>query len=87
MQIDTSSIGGVPREPLLPFGHPDYRPPTTDEIRALLRLGELSGSAAGLLLGVNGRTIRKWTGGEREIPYAAWRLLIVEIAHGTARES
>lgn len=54
---------------------PDWEQPTADEVRALLTYAELTGSKAGALIGVNGRTIRKYTGGERAIPFAAWVLL------------
>jgi len=37
----------------------------------------LTGSVVGQLLGVDPRTVRKWIGGEREIPYSAWRLLLL----------
>lgn len=55
-----------------------YQPPTPDEIRALLSEQGWTGAQAGLIVGVDSRTIRRWTGGERSIPYAAWRLLLVE---------
>ena len=42
-----------------------------------------TGVQARALLGVSGRMIRKWIGGEREIPYSAWRLLLIEV--GIAR--
>lgn len=51
--------------------------PTGDEIREVMKLAGLTGSAFGSLVGVNSRTVRKWTGEEREIPFAAWRLLCV----------
>ena len=70
---------------LVPFSDPGYIEPTPDEIREAVRRSGLSGSAAGQLLGVNGRTIRKWIGGERDMPYSAWRLLLIEI--GLARDS
>lgn len=63
----------------LPFADSGYVAPTPDEIREALRRGNFTGAAAGKLLGVTGRTIRKWVGGEREIPYSAWRLLLIEI--------
>ena len=43
-----------------------------EELRALLRRGRLTGSAAAAIAGVNPRTIRRWIGGESEIPYSAW---------------
>ena len=45
------------------------------EFRALLRRGNLSGSAAASIAGVNPRTIRRWIGGDSEIPYSAWSLI------------
>ncbi len=66
-------------ETLLPFNDPLWREPTTGEIRLALKRGDLTGSQAGGLLGVNGRTIRKWTGGEQAMPYSAWRLLLIYI--------
>lgn len=62
----------------LPVDDPAYRPPTPEEIRDALRHGEYwTGAVAAVHLGVSGRTIRKWTGGEQEMPYAAWRLLLI----------
>ena len=50
----------------LPFADSGYVAPTPDEIREALRRGNFTGAAAGKLLGVTGRTIRKWVGGEPE---------------------
>ena len=66
----------------LQFVNPLYRPPTNQEIRHLLKLLNLKGGEAARLLGLSSskesgsRTIRKWTGGERKMPYAAWHLLL-----------
>ncbi|MFK7885937.1 MAG: methyltransferase domain-containing protein [Gammaproteobacteria bacterium] len=60
---------------LLLFDDPDYAAPTPEDIRGALKALELSGAEAAALLGVDSRTIRKWTGGERAIPFSAWRLL------------
>jgi hypothetical protein len=38
--------------------------------------GEISGATLGKVCGVDSRTWRKWVGGERGMPLAAWRLLI-----------
>lgn len=62
---------------LLPFDDPNYEAPTADDVRAALKALDLTGAQAGTLLGVDSRTIRRWTGGERDIPFAAWRLLTV----------
>lgn len=63
----------------LPFSDQQYEPPTSEEVRQALKHGGLTGAAAGQLLGVGGRTVRKWTGGERDIPYSAWRLLLIHV--------
>ncbi|MEX2444520.1 MAG: hypothetical protein WD492_13005 [Alkalispirochaeta sp.] len=49
--------------------------PTVEEIQEFLKRHELTGAAAGQLLGVDSQTIRKWTGGERPMPAASWTLL------------
>ena len=49
--------------------------PSPDEIRAAMRERGLTGSALARLVRVNPRTVRRWTGGDISIPYAAWRLL------------
>jgi hypothetical protein len=56
---------------------PGWTPPTVEEFRELLRVTGLPGSAAGLLVGVPQKKIRKWAGGEGEVPYAVWRLLSI----------
>nr|BCU00339.1 transcriptional regulator [uncultured bacterium] len=58
----------------------DWQQPTPDEIREiLLRIDPprgLSGADAAKLLGIHGsRQIRRWTGGDAPIPYAAWAIL------------
>lgn len=56
----------------------DWTPPTAAEFRELLRVADLSGSEAGMLVGVDSRKIRKWAGDEKaDIPYAVWRLLSI----------
>lgn len=64
-------------ETMLPRRDHQFVSPTAEEVRSALKLANLTGSQAGTLLGVDGRTVRKWTGGEREIPYSAWRLLLI----------
>lgn len=58
----------------------DWEQPTGDEVREILhRISPptgLSGSEAAKLLGIHGgRQIRRWTGGDAPIPYAAWAIL------------
>lgn len=54
--------------------------PEADEVREVLRLAKLSGAKAARLLGLGSgetgsRTIRRYTGGEANIPYASWAIL------------
>ncbi len=54
--------------------------PEADEVREVLRLAKLSGAKAAQLLGLGtgqtgSRTIRRYTGGEANIPYASWAIL------------
>lgn len=70
----------------LPYCHPDYKAPTPQEVDAVIRLSGLSQRKAALVTGVRNTekgspTIRRWKAHEasdqhREIPYAAWRLLL-----------
>lgn len=53
-----------------------WEPPTGDEIRQVLKMAGLSGSQAARLTGVReGRTVRRWTGQDSEIPYSCWAIL------------
>ena len=58
---------------------PTYTP---DALRAVLTRHTLTGSQAGQLLGVDSRTIRKWTAAttidnHRDMPNSAWWLLLI----------
>ncbi len=68
----------VRRETRLPYADPRFVPPTPKEVAEVIRRLELTGATAGKLLGVDGRTIRRWIGSERDMPYSAWRLLLIE---------
>ena len=51
--------------------------PTGREVRAVLRLAGFTGGIAAKKIGLGergDRTIRRWIGGESNIPYAAWAL-------------
>lgn len=56
---------------------PGWQAPSVAEFRELMRVAELSASQAGMLVGVDGRKIRKWAGGDGDVPYAVWRLLSI----------
>jgi hypothetical protein len=72
---------GIPPHLIEPYSK-DWTPPAPDDIRKILTAGGLSGSAAGALVGVDGRTIRKWTGGDRAMPYAALVVLLSAVGCG-----
>ena len=65
------------RETRLPFRSERYRAPTKEEFRSVTQTLGLTGSMVGQLLGVTSRAVRKWIGGESEIPYSAWRVLLI----------
>ncbi|MFJ3465341.1 transcriptional regulator [Achromobacter spanius] len=75
-------------ETRVPYGAPAIRPeclrpfadgwqqPESGEVRAVLSMAGLTGGEAAKLLGISdGRTIRRWTGGDSPIPFAAWAIL------------
>jgi hypothetical protein len=50
--------------------------PTGEEVRAVLKMANLSGSEASKKLGLkDGRTIRRWVSEDSPIPYACWAIL------------
>lgn len=58
---------------------PPYSP---DALRDVLARHGLSGSKAGRLLRVDGRTVRRWTGGmhqkgRQDMPESTWLLLLI----------
>ena len=71
------------------FDDPDYRPPTPEEVRSLLHLARWSPRDAARRLGADAdldagaRRVRSWCARRdddeyRPIPYAAWRLGLIE---------
>lgn len=54
----------------------EWETPTAEDIRLILSIAGLSGAGAGALTGVEGRTVRRWTGGDSTIPYACWALIV-----------
>lgn len=70
------------------FDDPAYRPPTPQEVDALIKKAGWSQNQAAKIAGVRydpdkgSRTIRTWrtavgSSNHREIPYAAWRLMLI----------
>lgn len=65
-----------------------FRQPTPDELRQVIKMcyrpdgSTFTGADVGALTGTIGRSVRRWTApvgddGHRDIPYAAWRLILI----------
>lgn len=67
------------KSPYETFASGLYRPPQPEEIRELAGKHALTGSAAAELIGIDSRTWRRYIGGDRDIPYSNWRLLLYEL--------
>ena len=76
--------GSLPPGTLLKFTDDNYQEPTAEDVRTLRALSGLTGRELAELAGIaDQRTFRRWTtppgaSGARQIPYAAWRLLLIE---------
>jgi len=53
--------------------------PSPDEFRAFLSEHGLTGAQAGDLVGINGRQIRRYTGGATVVPYSVWFTLKMKL--------
>ena len=67
---------------LLPFSDPDYSEPSWKDLRAVIQRLGWTGSQVSDFVGVESRTVRKWTSppdtsNHAQVPYAAWRLLLI----------
>lgn len=78
---------GLPEGPdpatLLPFDDPAFMAPSHNDVRAVTQRYRLTGSALARVTGVTTRTVRKWLAppgveNHAPMPYAAWRLLLIE---------
>lgn len=56
--------------------------PSGMEIKAALSMAGWSGEEMARRLSVDGRTVRRWTGDDKQIPYAAWCVLCLEAGLG-----
>jgi hypothetical protein len=85
--METPAIYGSDQTPirsecLRPFDE-GWEQPTPAEVRRILKAASLTGAEAARLLGISdGRTIRRWTGGDAPIPYAAWAILVAQAKMG-----
>lgn len=65
--------------------------PSPDELREFLKAHNLTGAATAKLVGVDSRTVRKWTSppeavSSRKIPWSAWALLLLLTGEKTVEE-
>lgn len=60
----------------------DWIEPSVDEVRAVLKMSGWSGEEFSRRVGVDGRTVRRWTLGEKPITYAPWCVLCVHAGFG-----
>jgi hypothetical protein len=67
----------VRRETRLPLTDPRYVPPTAHEVSEVLHLLGFNESLVHFV-GVDRPRLRRWIGGDSEIPYSAWRVLLSE---------
>ena len=76
-------------ETLLPFTDTGFNPPDWQDVRILIQGLRWTGSQVADFVGVNSRTVRKWTSppsasNHAPIPYAVWRLLLIAAGKVTA---
>lgn len=67
----------IRQECLVPASQ-NWQQPTTEEIREVLRLAQLSSAEASRVLGIESkgdRVMRRWVNAEADMPYAAWAIL------------
>lgn len=60
----------------------DWVEPNADEVRAALKMANWSGEELSRRIGVDSRTVRRWTLGEKPINYASWCVLCVQAGLG-----
>jgi len=60
----------------------EWTEPTAGEVRTALKMASWSGEEFSRRLGLDSRTVRRWTLGEKPINYAAWCVLCVQAGLG-----
>lgn len=77
-------LTGPKKSSLLPISNPNYSSPDREDIKSIVSKFNLTGAAVAGITGVGTRQVRKWmspedTSNHTPIPYAAWRLLLIEL--------
>ncbi len=65
---------------LLP--HSDWTEPTPEEVRAVMKKANWTGEEFARRVGVEGRTVRRWSSGDKPINYPAWCVLCMQAGLG-----
>ena len=67
-----------------------WEKPSKEEIREVIKRAGFTGAQAAAFVGLKpeagGRNVRRWTGGQTEIPYSAWALLCAKAGFGNIWE-
>ncbi len=66
---------------LTPFS--GWVPPSAAGVKKALQLAGWSEVEYSRRIGVNDRTVRRWTSGEKTVPYAAWCILVAQAGLGS----
>ena len=75
-------VSGAIRAGCLRVFGDEWLVPTGEEVKVAIGMTDWSGVELSRRLGVDPRTVRRWTGDEKPIPYAAWCVLCVEAGLG-----
>jgi hypothetical protein len=85
---DAAGRAEVRRATRLPITSEEYVAPSGDEFRTVTQLLGWTGGQTARFMGISdGRTVRKWISEESPIPYAVWRLLLIEAGIAIERDN
>lgn len=82
METKASYVEQVSIRPEALCGHQYWAVPSPDEVRAVLRMSNWSGEEFSKRIGVENRTVRRWTAGDKPINYSAWCVLCLQAGLG-----
>lgn len=77
--VDCLAVLGLDRPGLFVAPRVGQLRPTRDEVRAMLRVLDMSGSDVARLTGTTSRKVRAWMGDEDNAPWAAWHVMAVYV--------
>lgn len=77
--VDCLVVLGLDRPGLFAAPRVGQLRPTRDEVRAMLRVLDMSGADVARLTGTTSRKVRAWAGDEDNAPWAAWHVMAVYV--------